>query len=662
MNALTPLAIANSDVLRALATPVVPASISAMAREIQRDPSNLHKTIKSLQGAGLLCTGLAVPSLTDAGKAALAAIERAEDPTNAVRGAPEGYVSLRHDQIRQDPFNARTTFDEAELLGLAETLFSHGLQQAPQVTPADVTGMHQLVAGERRWRAWGILIKDGRWPADHVELCRIESADELARLEAGLIENLQRVDLNHMEAGIGFERLAQRLGRSNKEIAAAVGKTPEYVQQHRRLSHLSKDQQAQVRSGELRFQEALRVLAQPKPKPMPDEHRLVLAEVVHALRADNPDFRMGRRIKVQESAKGDARLEPLERAYAVSLDFRDFNDGFTYLRSHYYVSHVIEKEFPDLKDDPGALKGVIEALRSTVLGDIEAAIVRAEGRYATEWLNGPFVLSAEAAAEIAARKERRAEEKASDDAAKAKAAAARAAIKTIDRELRKVVNRPLSTALVTALAGTGAKLPLQFKNGNIADAAGKTIATTNYYNDVRDRDSALRLLMVAANAATGFVKAKDAEEDDPDPERDRDEAAVDEMAVALKAKLAEARAKGRRGWHDANLCSIEDLARDLLIQVQKGDPIDIAAFATFLWKRGGDIFTQRNLACVYDAKFSAITTDVCELPDRTSPDGWPDACLVTPEELYDILTRHFAPDLMQAQATLLEARSQTEED
>lgn len=657
MNALTPLAVANADVLRALKGPTIPSSVSAMAREIERDESNLRKSIKTLQVAGLLCTGLALPSLTDAGEEALAAIERAGGKVS--QADPVEFVRLRHDQIIPDPDNARTEFAQVDLESLAETLFSHGLQQPPVVMPVDLVGKHQLVAGERRWRAWGILIASGRWPADHTQLCRLETADELARLEAGLIENLQRVDLNHMEAGLGFERLAQRLGRSNKQIAAAVGKTPEYVQQHRRLSHLTEEQRARVRSGELKFKDALNILAQPKPKPMPADQRLLLAEAAHLFRAAGKSMRAGQRVEVADNA-GGAAMQALERAYALSIDHRDHNDGRTYLRAHYYVASVIEKELAELST--GDLDTTLDALRVEALGEIEAAALCGTGRYATDWLNGPFVLPAEVVALLEQRKASKERDDAKRAKDKAKADAARKAVQSIERDLRKVAKRPLSDALAKALSGTGVKLPLKWKAGKLVDAGGKTIGETSYYNNVTDKDSALRLIYVAASAALGFAKDEDAEAEVEDPQRDLDEAAVDRFADALKEKLAAARAKGRSGWHDTKACSLEDLAAGLVEHVGKGDPLDIGAYAMFLSHRGGFEFTSRNLACVFDRKFAGVFRDIAELPDRTSPEGWPDHCLVSSEELYEILSRHFASDLMADQAAFLELRREPTED
>jgi DNA-binding MarR family transcriptional regulator len=76
MNALTPLAVANADVLRILHT-AAPGSVADLARQVSRDKDNLRKTLKALSSANLLSDRAPVPGLTAAGLAALEAIQRA---------------------------------------------------------------------------------------------------------------------------------------------------------------------------------------------------------------------------------------------------------------------------------------------------------------------------------------------------------------------------------------------------------------------------------------------------------------------------------------------------------------------------------------------------------------------------------------------------------
>ena len=65
-----------------------------------------------------------------------------------------------------------------------------------------------------------------------------------------------------------------------------------------------------------------------------------------------------------------------------------------------------------------------------------------------------------------------------------------------------------------------------------------------------------------------------------------DDLAVDEFAKAMHAKMAAARAKGREGWDDADQCTLDYLADELLRHAAKGDPVDVANLAMMLFARG----------------------------------------------------------------------------
>ena len=79
-----------------------------------------------------------------------------------------------------------------------------------------------------------------------------------------------------------------------------------------------------------------------------------------------------------------------------------------------------------------------------------------------------------------------------------------------------------------------------------------------------------------------------------------DDAAVDRFAAAMKAKLADARAKGRGGWQDKDDCPQQRLSDMLRAHVEKGDPRDVANFAMFLHQRGESILPGHQPAPVAD--------------------------------------------------------------
>ncbi|WP_340571708.1 hypothetical protein [Stenotrophomonas sp. G106K1] len=81
----------------------------------------------------------------------------------------------------------------------------------------------------------------------------------------------------------------------------------------------------------------------------------------------------------------------------------------------------------------------------------------------------------------------------------------------------------------------------------------------------------------------------------PVGEQHPDDLAVDAFAAAMKAKMAEARAKGRGGWEDPAQCSADDLSRMLREHVEKGDPRDVANFCMMLHQRGEAIAARQTV-------------------------------------------------------------------
>ena len=120
--------------------------------------------------------------------------------------------------VRPDPEQPRKTFDEEALQELAGSLDSNGLLQPIVVRPDPEgnAGDYLLIAGERRWRASGILGWDSI-PA----IIRVDITDaEAAKLQ--LLENIVRRDLNPVEEARAFKKMLDE-GYTNKELSEAVG-------------------------------------------------------------------------------------------------------------------------------------------------------------------------------------------------------------------------------------------------------------------------------------------------------------------------------------------------------------------------------------------------------------------------------------------------------
>jgi ParB family transcriptional regulator, chromosome partitioning protein len=129
--------------------------------------------------------------------------------------APSGYVEIATHLIEPSPYQARRDFIQEELQELAESIRSEGLLQPVVVRKQG--DKYELVAGERRWRAFQLL-KLKAIPA------RLVEASDASAAAIGLIENLQRADLNPIEEAHGYARLIRDFGLTQETAAERVGR------------------------------------------------------------------------------------------------------------------------------------------------------------------------------------------------------------------------------------------------------------------------------------------------------------------------------------------------------------------------------------------------------------------------------------------------------
>ncbi len=161
--------------------------------------------------------------------------------------------------IRANPTQPRRHFDEVALDELAESIRAKGVLQAILVRPdPKAEGKFQIVAGERRWRA-----------AKRAGLAAIPAVvrelDELALLEVGIIENVQRTDLNPMEEAEAYDALMKRFGRTQESLAESVGKSRAHIANTLRLLNLPDGVRDHLRTGRLSAGHARAVLTAPDP-------------------------------------------------------------------------------------------------------------------------------------------------------------------------------------------------------------------------------------------------------------------------------------------------------------------------------------------------------------------------------------------------------------
>ena len=135
----------------------------------------------------------------------------------APREEPEELRQIPTELIVASPHQPRSTFDEAGLLALAESIKVRGVLQPVLVRPIP-GGTYELIAGERRWRAAQLAELDAL-PAI------VRHHDDAASLEVALIENMVREDLNPIEEARACAALTEELGLSREEVGTRVARS-----------------------------------------------------------------------------------------------------------------------------------------------------------------------------------------------------------------------------------------------------------------------------------------------------------------------------------------------------------------------------------------------------------------------------------------------------
>ena len=180
--------------------------------------------------------------------------------TENATGDVNSATRLRLSEIEPNKAQPRKDFDEEALASLADSIKEHGVIQPLLVRPMD-NGSYQLVAGERRWRA-------ARMAGMSEVPVIIKELSDRETMEIGLIENLQREDLNPIEEALGYQTLMDTYDFTQDEISRRVGRSRPAVANALRLLHLPQEVIALVRKKELSSGHARAILALPDEETM----------------------------------------------------------------------------------------------------------------------------------------------------------------------------------------------------------------------------------------------------------------------------------------------------------------------------------------------------------------------------------------------------------
>ncbi len=162
---------------------------------------------------------------------------------NRAAKGEETLAQLAIGQLRPGKYQPRTRMDEASLAELAESIKARGVIQPVIVRPVG-DSQFEILAGERRWRAARMA------GLQMVPAVVREVPDEVA-LGIGLIENIQREDLNPLEEALGLQRLIREFKLTHDEVAKAIGRSRTGVTNLLRLLELAAPVQAMLQDGKI---------------------------------------------------------------------------------------------------------------------------------------------------------------------------------------------------------------------------------------------------------------------------------------------------------------------------------------------------------------------------------------------------------------------------
>lgn len=234
------------------------------------------------------------------------------------------------DLIQRGRYQPRREFDPDSLRELADSIAAQGVIQPVVVRPVE-NDRYELIAGERRWRA------AQQAGLDEIPVV-IKEVTEEAAMAMGLIENIQREDLNPLEEANALSRLLHEFGLTHQEVAKAVGKSRTTVTNLLRLLELNEEVKQLVETSRLEMGHARALLglqeeAQTRAANQVVKQGLSVRETERLVRrlqgeaenptrprqapAEDPDVRrlvndlaekLGAKVDLQQGVKGKGKL------------------------------------------------------------------------------------------------------------------------------------------------------------------------------------------------------------------------------------------------------------------------------------------------------------------------------------------------------------------
>jgi ParB family chromosome partitioning protein len=246
---------------------------------------------------------------------------------------------IRVDRIVPNPRQPRAHINSEELIELTASVKEHGIIQPVIVTYDQQGDSYTLIAGERRLLA-------ARQAGLETIPAIVREASEQQRLVIALIENVQRTDLNAMEAAEAYRQLAEDFNLSHEEIAHHVGKSRVAITNTLRLLKLPKDIQQALVENKISEGHARALLTLPSPQAQSSAYKTILNRDLNVRQTEELVRKLtGQQVKTHSKPAQAPEISALEERLRTQLGtkvvVKSRKNGGT-LTIHYYSDEELD--------------------------------------------------------------------------------------------------------------------------------------------------------------------------------------------------------------------------------------------------------------------------------------------------------------------------------
>lgn len=293
---------------------------------------------KSVLGRGL---NTLLPSMPDASSSVTYGTPMAPD-----NGEAGGISAIEIAKISPNPYQPRLDFHPQALEELKRSIQEKGIIQ-PVTVRRLVNGRYELVSGERRMRASQEL------GLHTIPAYIISVVSDTEMLELGLIENLQRDDLNPIEVAVSFKRLIDECAIKADDVALKVGKDRTTVVNFLRLLKLPEKIQQSVRDNKLTMGHARALLAASDEKQQLRLHKKIIDEgwsvrkIEQAVKGPGAKSAARGTSSAAPATRGSAEFQPIEsrlrQQFGTKVTIRKNTTGGGEIVIEYYNADDLDR-------------------------------------------------------------------------------------------------------------------------------------------------------------------------------------------------------------------------------------------------------------------------------------------------------------------------------